>query len=117
MKTKVAEGQTYRYTNATGSAIAAGAAVIIGNRVGVASVDIANTASGSVAMAGVFKLPLATGLAVAQGAALYATATSAPLTTTATNNKFAGYAYKAVATAVDEVECDLQPGAPGPAGA
>lgn len=46
-------GKVIEYTNA-GSAISAGSIVVMGNTIGVACVDIANGATGNVAVEGVF---------------------------------------------------------------
>lgn len=115
MKNKIADGQTLAWTNGTGSDVASGDVVVVGDLVGIASSDIADTATGSVVVQEglVAEVPLAPSLTVAQGAALYASATSAALTTTATSNTFAGHAYKAVDLATDVVQVRLSRGAPG----
>lgn len=64
----VQEGGIIQYTNA-GSKINAGSAIVIGNIAGVALTDIAQNATGSVAIEGVFTLPKANNLALSQGAA------------------------------------------------
>jgi len=71
MTTKyVMDGDVIDYAN-TGSAIAAGSVVAIGNLIGVALVDIPATSGvGSVKLSGVFNLPKATGAEWAQGAKL-----------------------------------------------
>ena len=56
-KTYVSEGNVVNYTNA-GSAIAAGAVVVMGHTIGVALTDIAATTGvGAVAIEGVFTVP------------------------------------------------------------
>lgn len=96
-------GKVLTYVNATGVAIAAGAAVVVGARVGVALTDIANGASGELAMEEVFELPKATG-AISQGATVYFDADGNPvggtsgagaMTTTSESNTEAGYAFAA----------------------
>lgn len=52
----ISEGKVWQYTN-SGSAISSGDVVVMGNVIGVALVDIANGATGSVAVEGVFDLP------------------------------------------------------------
>jgi predicted RecA/RadA family phage recombinase len=47
-------GEVIQWTNATGSAVAANAIVVIGHMLGVALEAIANGASGSVALEGIF---------------------------------------------------------------
>lgn len=60
-------GEVLTWTNGTGSAVASGQVVKIGQTLGVALVDIANGASGSVAISGVFVVPKATSAVIAQG--------------------------------------------------
>ena len=115
MKNKIADGQVLRYTNDTGNDIASGDVVIVGELVGIADGAIADTETGNVVVQEglVAEVPLAPSLTVAQGAALYATATSAALTTTAASAFFAGHAYEAVDLATDLVKVRLARGAPG----
>jgi len=70
MKNLIQDGKRITWTNGTGTAVVAGQAVAVGNQVGVACVDIANGASGAVAMEGVFELPKVTGTAWTLGARL-----------------------------------------------
>jgi predicted RecA/RadA family phage recombinase len=65
----VQEGEIVQYTNG-GSDIAAGDVVVMGNVLGVALVDIAGGATGSVAVEGVFICPKVTGNAWTVGAKL-----------------------------------------------
>ncbi len=68
--THIQDGKTLTYTNGTGSAIAAGAPVVVGNQIGVAAVDIANGETGELFMTGVHKLPKTGGAgAITQGSA------------------------------------------------
>ena len=63
--TFVSDGNVIQYT--AGSTITAGAVVKIGQTLGVALVDIANGATGSVALRGVFSVPKVSGAVIAQG--------------------------------------------------
>lgn len=63
-------GDVFEWTNATGSDVASGAVVVIGQQIGVAQVDIANGAKGSVAMAGVYTVPKISAAVIAQGEAV-----------------------------------------------
>lgn len=63
-------GEVLDYTNNTGSAIASGAVVVAGNLLGVALVDIANGATGSVGIRGVYVVPKVSGAVIAQGESL-----------------------------------------------
>jgi len=62
----VQPGEVIEWTN-SGTAVSAGDVVAIGNILGVALVDIANAASGSVAIRGVFNVPKVSGAVIAQG--------------------------------------------------
>jgi predicted RecA/RadA family phage recombinase len=70
MNNFIQDGRTLPWTNDTGADIASGDPVVIGNLIGVAAVDIADGASGSVAIEGVFSLPKVSGSsghAISQG--------------------------------------------------
>ena len=75
MKNQVKGGDPHSvmWTNGTGSAVSAGDFVVLGGvdakKVGggVAMVDIANTASGAVAISGCFRLPKVATAVIAQG--------------------------------------------------
>lgn len=75
-----------------GAAIASGAAVVIGTRVGVALTNIASGATGSVQICGVFQLPKTAGDNIAQGALVYVIVATGVITTTASGNTLAGVA-------------------------
>lgn len=97
-KTYIQDGDVINYQNGTGSAIASGAIVKIGALVGIALVDIANGATGSVMLEGVFKVAKATGAAWAQGDQLYWDATAGNFTKTSTSNTAAGHAFEPAAS-------------------
>jgi len=61
----VMEGGVIDYT--AGADITSGSVVVVGQQIGVALVDIANGATGSVAVAGVFNLPKLDAAVIAQG--------------------------------------------------
>lgn len=63
-------GDTFTWTNGTGSAVVSGQLVRVGQILAVALVDIANGASGSVACKGVFTLPKVSSAVIAQGDSL-----------------------------------------------
>lgn len=69
-KNFVQPGKVIDWTNATGSAVVSGQVVAIGQILGVAQVDIANGASGSVGINGVFTVPKVSGAVIAQGESL-----------------------------------------------
>lgn len=64
------DGVVLDWTNGTGSDVASGAVVVIGNILGVALVDIADTATGSVQIQGVFTLPKVSAAVIAAGETL-----------------------------------------------
>jgi predicted RecA/RadA family phage recombinase len=102
-KNYIQDGKVLLYTNLTGAAIASGAPVDVGARVGVAAVDIPDQESGSVYMEGVFSLPKVAG-AIAQGADVYLS--NAKITTTA-GAQPAGYAFEAAAAGDAEAAVKL----------
>ena len=71
MSTKrVQDGQVIQFTNG-GGAISSDDPVVIGSLVGVALVDIANGATGSVAISQVYNLPKVDAAVIAQGEAVH----------------------------------------------
>lgn len=92
-------GTSMDWTNATGADVLSGSPVLVGNRLCVALGDIADTESGQVATCEVWELAKEAALVVAQGALLYWDATNSVLTTTATANTLAGFAFAAAAAA------------------
>ena len=92
MAVKKQEGTRLSYTNSTSTAISAGDVVAVGDRIGIALVDIAVDASGQLEMEGVFTLAKTTGQAWVVGMQLYWNATTAKVTSTAGSNKSAGVA-------------------------
>jgi predicted RecA/RadA family phage recombinase len=69
-KNYVQPGKVLTWTNGTGSAVSSGDVVAMGNTLGVALEDIANNASGSVAIRGVYTVPKVSGAVIAQGESL-----------------------------------------------
>lgn len=69
MKNYVTDGEVIQWTNGTGSAVVSGQVVKVGGgTLGVAAVDIANGATGSVAIEGVFSgVPKVSAAVFAQG--------------------------------------------------
>jgi len=88
------EGEVVDVT-AGGVAIASGAVVVIGARLGIALADIPALETGSAAVTGVWTLKKAAADVVAQGALLYWDPDDFQLTTVAAGNVPAGYAWKA----------------------
>lgn len=67
MDNHVSSGNTLPWANGTGSAVSAGAVVAIGHCIGIAVEDIANGATGSVALEGVFTVPKVSAAVFTQG--------------------------------------------------
>lgn len=68
MSTKqVNTGSVLRWTNGTGSAVTAGTVVVVGTILGIALVNIANTAAGAVAITGRHTVPKVSAAVIAQG--------------------------------------------------
>lgn len=63
----VQQGESLEWTNGTGSAVSSGDVVVAGAQVGVAAVDIADSATGTVYMTGIFTVPKVSAAVIAQG--------------------------------------------------
>lgn len=99
-------GDSIEYSN-SGSAIASGAMVPVGNRIGIAVTDIAaTTGTGTVSLEGVYSVSKDGDEAFAVGDALFYDASDATVTKTATGNTWAGYAFAVAAS--DATSCHLK---------
>jgi predicted RecA/RadA family phage recombinase len=87
----VQAGKVLDFTNA-GGAIASGAGVLIGTKVGVALVNIATGATGSVQICGVFSMPKLSTDNMTQGALVYWDSANSRLTLSSAGNTLAGVA-------------------------
>lgn len=105
MKNFVQEGDRLNHTAAAD--ISSGTCVAVGDRVGVACTDIANGASGVLAMEGVFNLPKTSTDTIAQGVKVYLDVSAGEITTTATDNILAGYAFAAAANGATTVDVNI----------
>lgn len=103
------------WTNSTGSAVSAGDVVDLGNRAGVALVDIANAAIGSVATEGVFLLAKDTSTITQENEVYWDVDAEAVTTTQGLSDPRLGIAVKAAATG-DEY-CHVEINAPRTVGA
>jgi predicted RecA/RadA family phage recombinase len=112
MKNLVQDGKTIHYAN-TGSAIASGSVVLVGEKVCVAMVDIAaTTGEGTLLAQGVVEVTKKGSLEVTQGDRLYWDADPGEITKTQADGVFAGYAHEAAAgagTTVKVLLCDPAP--------
>lgn len=98
----IAPGTTLDYTNSSGAALASGAGVLVGTRLGIANDAIAISAVGVVYVEGVFSVNKLSTDVVTQGAKLYWDNTNKRLTTTSAGNTECGWAY-AAASGTDTV--------------
>lgn len=98
-------GNVIDYT--AGANIVSGQAVLIGKRLGVALAAIANGATGSVQVTGVFSIAKLSTDVVAAGDLLYWDAGNSRLTTTTTSNTLAGYAVEAAGNGVATVKIKI----------
>jgi predicted RecA/RadA family phage recombinase len=69
-KNYIQPGEVIDWTNATGGAKTSGSVIAVGQMLGVALVDIANGATGSVQIKGVFEVPKVSGAVIAAGESL-----------------------------------------------
>lgn len=103
-KNYIQPGEVMDY-KASSAAVASGDVVIAGSIAGVALVDIAKGATGSVQIAGVFNLPLTDTAAVAQGTKVYWDGDG--VTATATENDALGIAFRAAAAGDGSIDVKL----------
>lgn len=105
MKNGIEEGRTIDH--APTAQRLAGAATLIGVRLGVAANDVAANVQGVFYVKGVAELPKLSTDVVAQGVALYWDDTNRRLTVTASGNTLAGYAYAAAGNGATTVRIAL----------
>jgi predicted RecA/RadA family phage recombinase len=105
-KNYIQEGDVLDYT-AGGAAVAAGAVVLMGKRLGVILRDIAALATGSASVNGVWQIAKLSTDVVAQGDLLYWDAANGRLTTTAGTNVLAGYAASAAGASTTTVNIKI----------
>lgn len=91
---KVQQGDILTYVNVSGTDITSGTLVKIGELFGVALVDIAQNASGAVALTGVFEIPCELSAEVEQGTKLYFKDDTKKVTETGASNTFCGICFK-----------------------
>jgi len=107
MINSITDGNVITWTNSTGSAVSSGDLVMVGSMPGVAAVDIANTAEGAVALAGVYELTATNAAAITLGAPVYRDASTGKITPTAEDNVFVGMAWTAKAETATTVQVRL----------
>lgn len=105
----------YKYTNSTGSDIAAGAAVVNGALFGFAAATIANGATGWIECFGVWRCECGNTETADLGQVAYWDATNSKVTATASTNIPIGYFVKAVTSG--QTTCDVLLGVTQPAAA
>ena len=104
MKNYIQHGEVITIT--AGADITGGSMVVVGSLVGIAVRDIANGANGEVSLEGVYEVGKEAD-DIAIGAKLYYKSSTGTVTTTATSNTFAGYAFAAAGTAATTVQLKL----------
>lgn len=86
-------GESLDYTNSSGSEIKAGDVIILEDRIGVASCDMADGAKGAVEVVGVFEFTKTGSSAIAMGQNVYFDGTG--ITNVSSSNTPAGFAAAA----------------------
>lgn len=104
---KIQDGKTIQYTNTTGEIINSNTAILIGKRIGVAVSNIPNGETGILEVEGVFLLPKLSTDNISQGDILYWDNTNKRLTTTATGNTQAGYAFESAGSGTTQVKIKI----------
>lgn len=104
MKNYIQKGDVITVT--ASADITGGSMVVVGSLVGIAVTDIANGAKGEVALEGVYEVGKEAD-DIAIGVKLYHKSSTGTVTTTATSNTFAGYAFAAAGTAATTVQLKL----------
>lgn len=99
----ICEGKTMPYTNGTGSAISKGAVIELAAMIGVALGDIANGATGMLAIDEVWTLAKESGVTITAGDQLYWDATNDNVDKTNTNIP-CGKAYAAAGSTATTVQ-------------
>lgn len=114
---KICKGDRMDYTNSSGATISSGAPVLVGKFLGVALVTMLDGESGVLDLEGVYEIRKAETTAITLGADLYWDADGKPqggssgqgcLTTTSTDNVYAGKAFAAAASTATTVKIKLQ---------
>jgi predicted RecA/RadA family phage recombinase len=105
-------GEVIQWTNATGSAVAANAIVVVGHMVGIALQSIANGASGSVGVEGVYSgVPKVSAAVFAQGEKLILDVSAGAFddsSATPSTGDLTGAAVAWVAGANTETSCTIK---------
>lgn len=99
----VQPGAVMSWTNKTGDAVSAGDVVLVGKRIGIALGDIADDATGELAIEEVWEIAKAAPLVIDQGDLVYWDATDGNMNKTATDNTQAGFAFAGAASAATTV--------------
>ena len=105
-KNYIHEGDVLDYT-AGGAALASGAVVLAGKRIGVVLRDIAANATGALSITGVWAIAKLAGDAVVIGDLLYWDAGNSRLTVTAGGNTLAGFAASSAGAGVTTVNIKI----------
>ena len=107
MQAQAAQQGVIQFTNGTGSAISSGDVVDLGSRIGIALVDIAAAAIGSVAIWGIYTLPKDASTITQEQEVYYSVSGEEISTTQAASDPRAGIAVKASATGDSYVDVQI----------
>ena len=95
----IQNGNKMTWSNGTGSDVSSGDLVNVNGTFGVALVDIANGASGTLAMEGVFEIPAINTAVISQGNPVYYVASTGKGSPVAGDQKYIGLAWETKAEA------------------
>lgn len=118
MNNGIHEGKEFTWTNGTGSAVVSGQVVVVGSILAVATVDIANGATGTVRTGYAVKAPKVSAAVIAQGETLTWDASAAAFDDSAATpaagdvTGAAAFAMEAAGAGVTEIDVVLT-GTPG----
>lgn len=92
-KNHVQKGAVMTWTNGTGSAVSSGDVVKVGDLICIALGDIADGATGELALQEVWTVAKATSLAISQGDSVYWDVADGNFNKTSTDNTYGGKAF------------------------
>jgi predicted RecA/RadA family phage recombinase len=110
MKNLIQDGKTMTWTNSTGSDVSSGDLVNVNGTFGVALGDIANGASGTLGMEGVYEIDAISTAAISQGNPVYEDSATGKGSPVAEDQKYIGLAWEAKAEAGTTVNVKLGAG-------
>ena len=103
----IQQGDVLEWVNSSGSDVQSGQVVVAGEFVGVATGNIPDGQEGRIALSGVWELPKASGLAMAQGDRVYWDVADGNLNKTPADNHDTGLVFRNAETDDDRVQVKL----------